>query len=193
MGALVTSLGGTFLSLAVAADAVGSVKMGTFAAWRLGLLITSVALLAFGFFLSYEPSSWLSGEPGKAGGTGWVRRWHRRVLWLATTLTLVFAAVPYYSGWVGRAVGQKSGLPMVRQQAGNARVVLAIEGMDCLMCAGGLQNSLRQIPGVRRAEVSYQDKQAAIEYDPSTVLPTRFVKVITESGFKVRGSAQVNN
>jgi copper chaperone CopZ len=150
-------------------------------------------LLAFGFFLSYEPSSWLSREPGKAWGTVSVRRWHRRVLGLAAALTVAFAAAPYYSGWVVRAVGQKRGLPMVRQQTVNARVVLAIEGMDCLMCAGGLQNSLRQIPGVRRAEVSYQDKQAAIEYDPSTVQPSRFVKVITESGFKVRGSTQVNN
>ena len=69
-----------------------------------------------------------------------------------------------------------------------ARTVLNIDGMDCVMCAAGLQNTLRAIPGVRRADVSFQDKQAALEYDPAAVDPSRFNKVIADAGFTVSGT-----
>ena len=66
-----------------------------------------------------------------------------------------------------------------------AQVVLNIEGMDCVMCAAGLQNTLRAVPGVRRADVSFQDKQAVVEYDPAMVDEARVAKLIVDSGFKV--------
>ncbi|MFB3921721.1 MAG: heavy-metal-associated domain-containing protein [Terriglobia bacterium] len=66
-----------------------------------------------------------------------------------------------------------------------ARLILKIDGMDCLMCAAGLQNTLREIPGVKRAEVSFQDKQAVLDYDPAMVDPSHFTKIIADSGFKV--------
>jgi len=66
-----------------------------------------------------------------------------------------------------------------------AHVALKIDGMDCVMCAAGLQNNLRAIPGVRRADVSFQDKQAVVDYDPALVDASRFEKHIADSGFKV--------
>lgn len=71
----------------------------------------------------------------------------------------------------------------------DAQVVLNIEGMDCVMCAAGLQNTLRAIPGVRRADVSFQDKQAVVEYDPALVNASRIEKRIVDSGFKVASPA----
>jgi copper chaperone CopZ len=91
-------------------------------------------------------------------------------------------ALLYRSG-VGR-----TGAPNPAPAGGSrpaARVVLQIEGMDCVMCAAGLQSALRAIPGVRHAEVSFQDKQAVLEYDPAAVDASRFEKVIADSGFKV--------
>ena len=66
-----------------------------------------------------------------------------------------------------------------------SRSVLKIEGMDCIMCAAGLQNHLRALPGVRSAEVSFQDKQAVIDYDPRAASVADFEKVIADSGFKL--------
>lgn len=66
-----------------------------------------------------------------------------------------------------------------------SRSVLKIEGMDCIMCAAGLQNNLRALPGVRSAEVSFQDKQAVIGYDPRAASVADFEKVIADSGFKL--------
>jgi len=71
----------------------------------------------------------------------------------------------------------------------DAQVVLRIDGMDCVMCAAGLQNSLRTVPGVHRAEVSFQDKRAVVEYDPAVVDAARFEKLIANSGFKVAAPA----
>ena len=66
-----------------------------------------------------------------------------------------------------------------------AHVEIAIEGMDCVMCAAGLQNELRSLPGVSRAEVRYQAGTATIEYDPKLVGPERFSELVKKSGFTV--------
>lgn len=90
---------------------------------------------------------------------------------------------------VGAAVYQRGALRSkaapVRWKRPEARAVLNIDGMDCMMCAAGLQNTLRAIPGVRRADVSFQDKQAVVEYDPALVNASRIEKLIADSGFKV--------
>ena len=57
--------------------------------------------------------------------------------------------------------------------------------MDCLMCAAGLQNKLSILPGVSKAEVSYQDKRARIEFDPAVTVRARLVEAIEGDGFKV--------
>ena len=60
---------------------------------------------------------------------------------------------------------------------------IPIEGMDCVMCAAGLQNEFRALPGVAKAEVRYQAKIATIEYDPKLVDPARFAEMVRKSGF----------
>lgn len=70
-----------------------------------------------------------------------------------------------------------------------AHVVLKIEGIDCVMCAAGLQNNLRALKGVHSAEVSFQDKQAVIDYDPNAATGADFAKVIADSAFKVSSPA----
>ena len=67
----------------------------------------------------------------------------------------------------------------------HARAEISIEGMDCMMCAAGLQNKLRALQGVSKAEVSYQDKRAAVEFDPAVIGRARLVEVIKGDGFKV--------
>jgi copper chaperone CopZ len=53
------------------------------------------------------------------------------------------------------------------------------------MCAAGLQNKLRELPGVANAEVSYQEETATIEYDPGLVDPVRLADMVERSGFAV--------
>lgn len=165
----------------------GSVAAAFFAPWRPYLLAATFMLLGLGFFLTYtyrrraQPC-----EVGSVCGRPSFGRWNRALLWLATMLVLLFAAFPYYGGWVVRAVGDRH-LKAASARGSLSRVVLKIDGMDCPVCAGGLQNNLRQIPGVRRAEVSFQDKLARIDYDRAELDLARFEQAVRDSGFKVAG------
>ena len=105
-----------------------------------------------------------------------------RLITLCLLLAVVLSGFLYFLR-IGRPPTTDS--PQVRWKRPEARVVLNIEGMDCVMCAAGLQNTLRAVPGVRRADVSFQDKQAVVEYDPAVVDAARFEKLVADSGFKV--------
>ena len=69
-------------------------------------------------------------------------------------------------------------IPMLRSQfsiqampaAGiesNERVVIAIEGMHCTACASGIKSMLKRTSGVVSAEVSFEKKEADVEFRPS--------------------------
>lgn len=61
-------------------------------------------------------------------------------------------------------------------------VILKIEGMHCGTCASGIQMMLSYKKGVIKAEVSYEDKKAIIEYDPSQIQIPELIKTIGETG-----------
>ena len=164
-----------------------------FEQWRPYLLAVTSGLLALDFYLAYRRAPKEACEPGSLCERPAFGKWNRRILWLATVFVALFATFPYYSGRVVRAV-TRTGQPAANvSQLATERVVLKIEGMDCPACAAGLQNNLRQIPGVHRAEVSFQDKQANLDYDPKAVEPARFSQVVAEAGFKVASAAAANH
>ncbi len=160
--------------------------------WRPYLLAVTFGLLAVGFYLAYR-------RPREACEVGSVcertpmGRWNRAALWLVAVFVVVLAAFPFYAGWAARAVTktkQPAGLPAESSQA---HAVLKIDGMVCDSCAALLEKKLSQISGVRRAEVTFEKKQAILDYDPRRVDPSRFVKSITEAGYRVAGSPTTNN
>lgn len=67
----------------------------------------------------------------------------------------------------------------------NARVLVAIEGMHCTSCANGIKAMLKRTPGVISAEVSYERREADVEYDPSRTSPEKIVEAIANIGYKV--------
>jgi copper chaperone CopZ len=156
--------------------------------WRPYVLIVAFTLLGLGFFFAYRAA-----RSGVHESVSTRRRpsfvaWSWRILGVATILAIASASFPYYSGWLMRTVGRGFSSDRRLSQQSAARVVLTIEGMDCPICAAGLQNNLRQIRGVHHAEVSFQDKQATLDYDPKAVGPTTFAQVVAQAGFKVGGS-----
>jgi copper chaperone CopZ len=155
-------------------------------------LAATAGLLAFGFYQAYRPRQEAC-EPGSVCERTPLGRWNRLILWLATALVILFATFPYYSGWVVQAISSDRLRPTGTSQAPEAHLILRVEGMDCPACAGLLQNNLRQLPGVRRVEVSFQDKLARIDYDPKAVDPSRFEKIIAEAGFRAAPPGPANN
>lgn len=65
-------------------------------------------------------------------------------------------------------------------------VTLAIDGMDCAGCAGTIQAALSRAPGVANAVVSFDKKQADVQYDPSRTSPERLIAVVTSTQYKAR-------
>jgi len=66
----------------------------------------------------------------------------------------------------------------------NDHVLIAIEGMHCKSCADGIKAMLKRTPGVVSAEVSFERREADVEYDPSRTSPERIVEAITSMGYK---------
>ena len=156
-----------------------------FERWRPYLLAVTFGLLAVGFYLAYRRPRRQACEVGSVCERTPIGRWNRAVLVLVAVLVVVLAAFPYYAGWVARAVTRTkhpAGLPAESSQV---HAVLKIDGMVCGSCAALLEKKLSQISGVRHAEVSFEKKQATLDYDPHAVKPSQFVKAITEVGYKV--------
>lgn len=177
--------------IAAVAGFTGFAASQFFERWRPYLLAATFGLLAVGFYFAYRPRE--ACEAGSVCERTPAGRWNRAVLWLVAVLVVVLAGFPYYSGWVARAMTKTHGPAEVLAQSSQAHAVLNIDGMSCGSCAALLEKNLSQIPGVRRAQVSFEKKQAILDYDPRKVDPLRFVKSVADAGFKVAGSPTATN
>ncbi len=60
-----------------------------------------------------------------------------------------------------------------------------IEGMHCATCALTIEESLRKLKGIDRAEVSLGANSATVEYDPSVSGYESISKAVADAGYKV--------
>ena len=113
-----------------------------------------------------------------------IRRPHRlHFLLSAATVALcamVFAAALASSSGKRRISTLGSGEPS------SERVVLAVEGMICDSCAAGIKAMLKRTAGVIAVDVSYQKKEAVVDYNPEKVTPEKIVETINNLGYKAR-------
>lgn len=61
---------------------------------------------------------------------------------------------------------------------------LKVEGMSCGGCVKSVTNVLTALPGVAKAEVSLDDKQARVEYEAGRVSIDDMKRVIVDAGFE---------
>jgi len=64
------------------------------------------------------------------------------------------------------------------------RALIAIEGMSCTSCASGIKAILKRTPGVISAEVSYERREAIVDYDADKTSREKIVEAITKLGYK---------
>lgn len=62
---------------------------------------------------------------------------------------------------------------------------LRIDGMHCEGCAKTIEALLGAEPGVQRAAVSFDAREAQVQFDPAVVDEARFAEAIERAGFKV--------
>ncbi len=114
-------------------------------------------------------------------GTGEHNRPANRVV-LITAAVLALVVVAGASALIVRA--QRTTADAAIAAVKTERVVVAIEGMHCGGCASGIKAMLKRTPGVISAEVSYEAKEANVEYDPANTTREKIVEAITNMGYK---------
>ena len=65
-----------------------------------------------------------------------------------------------------------------------ATVTLSISGMHCESCATGIAAILKRTDGVVKADVSYDERRAIVDYDAAKTSPDKIVEAIEKLGYK---------
>lgn len=63
-------------------------------------------------------------------------------------------------------------------------ITIKITGMTCTSCASLIEISLREVSGVKRAEVDYSSAQAHVAFDDEQTDADRLLDAIKESGYE---------
>ncbi len=64
------------------------------------------------------------------------------------------------------------------------KATFAIDGMNCGGCVGAVKVQLKRTPGVTHYNVSYEEAEAVVTFDPKVTDPATIAESITKSGFK---------
>ncbi len=113
-----------------------------------------------------------------------VRSSSQNSTWIRLAGSLVVFVI--LSGTFARVVGRTSGFAFTSATAATQQVVIAVEGMNCGKCAAGIKAMLKRTAGVVAAEVSYEKKEAAVDYDPDKTTPEKIAEAISNLGYKTK-------
>lgn len=64
-----------------------------------------------------------------------------------------------------------------------AKTVLKISGMHCASCAVKIEKTLKNLPGVKKAEVNYATEKATVEFDEAKIASAKCVEAIKKLGY----------
>jgi copper chaperone CopZ len=62
---------------------------------------------------------------------------------------------------------------------------LKIQGMSCQMCVKHVTQALQGVAGVAEVEVSLEDNQAQVTYNPEAAGMPAFKEAVAEAGYEV--------
>lgn len=170
----------------IAFGAGGFAASALFEKWRPVFLVITFALLTLAWFMTCRKPK-ADCEVGSACTTKPVAKWNKVVLWLATGVVLVAAAFPSLSLVILRET--QSALLVAINDASSAVLKVPIPSMDCAACAPSIQTKLGKQSGVLRAQVSYETKEAFVQYDAAKTSPQQLIASIDATGFKVEPTA----
>jgi copper chaperone len=63
--------------------------------------------------------------------------------------------------------------------------ILNINGMTCMGCVNSIKNVVEKVSGVNGADVSLENKQVKVQYDPEKTNINQFKKAIVGAGFEI--------
>lgn len=63
------------------------------------------------------------------------------------------------------------------------QVKIPIDGMVCMACQSTVKKTIKSLEGVTNVEVSLENKNVLITYNPNLVKPEQFQKAINDKGY----------
>ncbi len=89
------------------------------------------------------------------------------------------AATPRYGVDIGSPTESKTVTPTVTMKT----VTFKVDGMTCGGCVYGVRKVLTRLPGVSRADVTYEQGRAVVTYDPAVVTVAKMIAAISTLGY----------
>jgi mercuric ion binding protein len=75
--------------------------------------------------------------------------------------------------------------------AAEQTVKLAVSNMYCAACPSTVKKALSAVPGVTKADVSYEDKSAVVTFDDQKANVQALIDAVTKAGYPARLAAAV--
>ena len=70
--------------------------------------------------------------------------------------------------------------------AAEQTVKLAVSNMYCAACPSTVKKALSAVPGVTKADVSYEDKSAVVTFDDQKASVQTLIDAVTKAGYPTR-------
>jgi Cu+-exporting ATPase len=100
-------------------------------------------------------------------------------------ITIVVLAVAVIAGAAGLVLRARiTANAAIVATVATERVLVGIEGMHCTSCASGIKSMLKRTRGVVSADVSFNQKEANVEFDPSATSREKIIEAINNMGYK---------
>lgn len=165
--------------LAVVLGVSGAVALAGLGKYHLYFLAAAALLLVGGVVYIWRKQKCCATAGGK-GKSFWAPLVATFAVFGLLTLGINQLLIPYLSAKSGGVNATQPAAAQLRH------VTLAIDGMYCAGCAGTIQAALARAPGVSKATVSFDKKQAEVEYDPSKTSPESLIAVVASTQYKAR-------
>ena len=155
---------------------------GFFETYRFYFLAATGLLLVAAYYLVYFRKPRCQSGSTCAAPNAKLTRFNKVMLSVATVAVLLFALFPNY---LGALTGGGNDSATASAAIGDSRL-FQIEGMTCQGCATNLQSQLVKVPGVVRAEVSYEAGTARVYFNSATAPPSdgSIQQAIQKAGFR---------
>ena len=172
--------------LLIAVGVSGAAIGASFEKYRPLFMLGTFGFLAAAFYFAYRPGVCATAGDGATccpppgGKPKALQRLNRAMLWVVTAVAAAFLFFPNYVGFV---VNDDEPSLM---EAGEANLVLSIEGMTCEACAVTLKHKLTGVPGVGAVDVNYDQKQALIGFSNGAAMPdtSALLLAVEEAGYQ---------
>ncbi|MBI2473065.1 copper-translocating P-type ATPase [Candidatus Uhrbacteria bacterium] len=80
----------------------------------------------------------------------------------------------------------------IAQSDHEKKISLQISGMHCTSCAGVIAKSLKKVPGVAEAQVSFATEKARVTFDPNQTNETALIAQIKKAGYRAHVANNAN-